>query len=63
VYLLLNENNLCVYYNFENAPGIKAKGKFVSERFAYLNDETIIKRLVQFSSTAQTNVALPVFFC
>ena len=28
VYLLLNENNLCTYYNFDKNPGIKAKGKF-----------------------------------
>jgi P-type Cu+ transporter len=65
VYLLLNENNLCVYYNFENAPGIKAKGKFVSERFAYLDDETIIKQLIQFSNSTQTNVtfSLPQIHC
>jgi P-type Cu+ transporter len=65
VYLLLNENNLCVYYNFDNAPGIKAKGKFAGDRFAYLDDETIIKQLVQFSSTTQTNVtfSLPQIHC
>jgi P-type Cu+ transporter len=65
VYLLLNENNLCIYYNFDNAPGIKAKGKFVSERFAYLDDEPTIKKLIQFSSATQTNVtfSLPQIHC
>ncbi len=65
VYLLLSENNLCVYYNLDNAPGIKAKGKFVSERFAYLDDEATTKKLVQFSSPTQTNVtfALPQMHC
>lgn len=54
----MNENNLCNYYNLDSAPGIKAKGKFISERFAYLDDETVIKKLVQFSSETQTNVTL-----
>ena len=56
VFLLLSENNLCSYYNFDKNPGIKAKGKFLSEKFAYLEDETVIKKLVQYSSDAQTNV-------
>jgi P-type Cu+ transporter len=65
VYLLLNENNLCVYYNFDDAPGIKAKDKFISGRFAYLDDKAIIKQLVQFSSATQTNVtfSLPQIHC
>lgn len=65
VYLLLNENNLCTYYNFDKSPGIKAKGKFISERFAYLDDEITAKKLVQFSSETQTNVtfSLPQMHC
>lgn len=65
VYLLLNENNLCSYYNFDKNPGIKAKGKFTAERFAYLEDDAVIKKLVQFSSDTQTNVvfSLPQMHC
>lgn len=65
VYLLLNENNLCSYYQFDKNPGIKAKGKFVSEKFAYLDDETVIQKLVQFRSDEQTNVifSLPQMHC
>ncbi len=65
VYLLLNENNLCNYYNLDKNPGIKAKGKFVSEKFAYLDDESIIQKLVQFSSSEQTNIlfSLPQMHC
>ncbi|WP_462245485.1 heavy metal translocating P-type ATPase [Ferruginibacter sp.] len=65
VYLLLNENDLCVYYDFDKNPGIKAKGRFVSERFAYLEDEATIKKLVQFSNGSQTNVtfSLPQMHC
>ncbi|MEO8110581.1 MAG: heavy metal translocating P-type ATPase metal-binding domain-containing protein [Ginsengibacter sp.] len=65
VYLLLNENNLCNYYTLDKSPGIKAKGKFISERFAYLDDESIINKLVQFSSAELVNVVfqLPQIHC
>ena len=65
MYLLLNENNLCSYYQFDKTPGIKAKGKFVSEKFAYLDDETVIQKLAQFRSDEQTNIifSLPQMHC
>jgi P-type Cu+ transporter len=65
VYLLLNESNLCTYYNFDKNPGIKASGKFTGERFAYLEDEGIIKKIIQFNSSTQTNVtfSLPQMHC
>ncbi len=65
VYLLLNENNLCSYYSFDKNPGIKAKGKFVSEKFAYLDDESVKRKLVQFNSDTQINVIfqLPQMHC
>ena len=65
VYLLLNENNLCSYYNFDKNPGIKVTGKFASERFAYLEDEFVIQKLVSFRSETQTNVtfSLPQMHC
>lgn len=60
VYLLLNENNLCGYYNLDKNPGIKAKGKFVSGKFAYLDDEELINKLVQFRGESQVNVTFPL---
>ncbi len=65
VYLLLNENDLCVYYDIDASPGIKAKGKFVSSSFAYLDDETVIDQLLQFRSAGQMNVtfSLPQMHC
>ena len=65
VYLLLSENNLCTYYSFENNPGIKAKGKFTGERFAYLDDESIITQLALFKSDTQVNInfSLPQMHC
>jgi Cu+-exporting ATPase len=65
VYLLLNENDLCRYYSIDQTPGIKAKGRFISERYAYLEDEATIKKLVQFSSETQTNItfSIPQMHC
>ncbi|MEP7254457.1 MAG: heavy metal translocating P-type ATPase metal-binding domain-containing protein [Ferruginibacter sp.] len=65
VYLLLNENNLCNYYDLYKTPGIKVKGKFVSERFAYLDDEVIKQKLVQFSNADQVNItfSIPQMHC
>lgn len=65
MYLLLNENNLCNYYDLEKNPGIKAKGKFSSHGFAYLEDETIIRKLIQFQTDKQVNVVfqLPQIHC
>lgn len=62
---MLNENNLCSYYNFEKNPGIKVKGKFLSERFSYLDDESVIQELVSFRSKTQTNISfsLPQMHC
>jgi Cu+-exporting ATPase len=63
--LLLNENNLCNYYNLDKNPGIKAKGSFTSGRFAYLDDPTMPAKLVQYSSETQVNVSfqLPQMHC
>jgi P-type Cu+ transporter len=65
VYALLNENGLCSYYDLDSSPGLKIKGKFRSERFAYLDDETIIKKMARFRSDKQFNVtfSLPQVHC
>lgn len=65
MYLLLSENNLCSYYDFDKNPGLKAKGKFISERFAYLDDESTANKIIQYSSGTQTNVTfqLPQMHC
>lgn len=60
VYLLLNENNLCNYYNLDKTPGLKAKGKFVSDRFAYLDDEATVQKLAQFKSEQQVNISFSI---
>lgn len=65
VYLLLNENNLCNYYDLDKTPGFKAKGKFTGNRFAYLDDDSVVEKLAQFRSDKQINISfsLPQMHC
>jgi Cu+-exporting ATPase len=65
VFLLLNENNLCTYYDLDKNPGIQAKGRFVAGRFDYLDDETVIRKLTRFTDGNQTHVvfSLPQMHC
>jgi P-type Cu+ transporter len=60
VYHLLQDSNLCGYYDLDKNPGIKARGKFVTGRFAYLDDPSMISRLAQFSSDTQVNISFSV---
>ncbi len=62
---MLNENNLCNYYDLDKTPGLKAKGKFLSARFAYLDDKATIQKLIQFQSNDQVNVtfSIPQMHC
>lgn len=58
VFQLLNENELCSYYNIESTPGIKIEeGKF-KEKFAFLDDDEISSKLYEFSEDAIRKVSL-----
>ncbi|MCU0381910.1 MAG: heavy metal translocating P-type ATPase metal-binding domain-containing protein, partial [Chitinophagaceae bacterium] len=65
VFLLLNEHNLCTYYDLDKNPGLQVKGRFVSDRFDYLDDETVIRKLTRFTDGSQTHVvfSLPQMHC
>lgn len=65
VYLLLDENGLCNYYDLEKNPGIKAKGRFTDSRFAYLENEEVQKKLLRFREQGQAHVQfyLPTMHC
>ena len=65
VYLLLEQNGLCDYYDFDKNPGLNAKGKFSKERFGYLDDESIINQLAQFRSEKLIHLtfSLPQMHC
>jgi Cu+-exporting ATPase len=65
VYQLLQENGLCNYYDLSTTPGIKVKGKFSSDRFAYLDNEEVKRRLLRFDDGKQSQVSfyLPQMHC
>lgn len=49
VYELLQENNLCSYYDMNAAPGSTVQPQQYSNKFAYLDDESVKAKLIQFS--------------
>jgi P-type Cu+ transporter len=65
VYQLLQENGLCNYYELSDRPGIRVKGKFSSQRFAYLDNADVKKKLLRFDDGSQchVNFYLPQMHC
>lgn len=65
VYEILNENNLCTYYDLNQNPGIVQKVKIREDKFAFLEDESIQQNLIQFKDKNQTHVTfyLPQMHC
>jgi Cu+-exporting ATPase len=65
VYQLLQQNGLCNYYDLSSTPGIKVKGKFTAERFAYLDNADVQQQLIRFTDGRQTHVSfyLPQMHC
>ena len=57
VFELLNENDMCAYYDIESTPGIK-KNKSLKEKYAYLEHEEIIKNLLEFSEGEVSKIKL-----
>ena len=64
VYEILNENQLCNYYNLDQTPGISPKINVV-RKFDYLNDETILNQLIDFKNENITAVTfnIPQMHC
>jgi len=65
VYQLLNQNGLCEYYNLNENPGITQRSIPRKNKFAFLDEENIRRRLVSFSDSTQTHVTfyLPQMHC
>ncbi len=64
VYEILNENQLCNYYNIDQNPGISPKINVV-RKFDYLNDETIVNQLIDFKNENITAITfnIPQMHC
>lgn len=65
VYQLIQDNNLCNYYNFKDNERIQPKHRDFGQRFAYLDDTDIVNQLLQFQSTehAIVQLDLPQMHC
>ena len=66
VYEVLNENNLCDYYDIEVTPGTNLKEQEIRDnRFDYLDDEDVINKLIDFRDEEQTHVTftIPMIHC
>ena len=65
VYEILNQNGLCSYYDLNAHPGITQKIKVRADKFSFLEDEQIAKKLIQFTDGKQTHVSfyLPQMHC
>lgn len=65
VYEILNENNLCTYYDLNQNPGIVQKIKIREDKFAFLDDKLIQQKLIQFQDKNQTHITfyLPQMHC
>lgn len=60
VYEILNQNDLCTYYNLNKNPGITVKGKKDSSRFAFLDDADIQRSLVNFENDELVKVTFKI---
>lgn len=65
VYQILNEYNLCEYYDLNSHPGIKQINSIRKEKFAFLDNPEIANKLIQFTDGSRTHVTfyLPQIHC
>ena len=65
VYEILSQNNLCDYYAMNQHPGIDAKVEIRRDKFQFLEDAAIQKKLLQFDSKDQSQITfyLPQIHC
>ena len=65
VYTILQENNLCEYYNLNDLAGNSVKNTIHAEKFAYLNLPEVKSKIIDFSDgkTAKVTFYLPQIHC
>ncbi len=65
VYELLEENNLCDYYQFDKNPGVSPDEFGAPEKYSFLEDNSIQKQLIQESggSGVSVNLFIPSMHC
>jgi len=65
VFEILQENNLCTYYDLNSRAGISLKGKNWGQTYAYLDEEEILESLLDFQDgdIAQVRLYIPAIHC
>lgn len=65
VFEILDENNLCNYYNLNSTPGTKEKQDKQSGQFDFLDDEKVKQQLISFTDGTITNITffIPQIHC
>lgn len=58
VFEILNSKGMCSYYDLNNNPGIAQKITVRSDKFSFLEDVTIVQKLISYTDGKQTNVTL-----
>ncbi len=63
VFEILQENELCDFYTFDDQPGLQQKNQITS--YTYLNEPEIRSRLISFESTgfARVTFSVPTIHC
>lgn len=60
VYEILDENDLCNYYDLQNSPGISLKNRNFEEKFAYLDNMEIQEKLLNYSSDVLNKIVFQI---
>ncbi|MCB0853934.1 MAG: heavy metal translocating P-type ATPase metal-binding domain-containing protein, partial [Bacteroidetes bacterium] len=65
VYEILNTNELCAYYDLEEHPGLQIKAGKTGDKFAYLDHEEIVGKLIDFQDDQFTRATffIPQIHC
>ena len=65
VYGILNQHELCDYYDLNKSPGINQRARARTDKFAYLDDANIQNRLIHFRNEKEihVNFYLPQMHC
>jgi P-type Cu+ transporter len=65
VYEIINQNNLCTYYEIDKTPGVNQNHEHRKGKFDFLNDELITEKLVHFRQESIFHVTfyLPQMHC
>lgn len=64
VYEIINANQLCQYYSFEDHPGLKVE-PWEEEAYQYLDENNIRKKLIEFDTEhfARVRFTIPAIHC